>query len=192
MIHILFQENLRLLESLTYNQLLSIHFLKHMEEPMKWEPQKQNLQEPRYKIWQENECFMHCVHIQCKVPRTDYQSSLINSLEERQKHFIKNKNSQAFDQVESFLKHMVPGGGIEPTTLSLEGFCSSTELPGRKNPENLRTSSLKKFVSPLSFSLLRVSQGDTFLVERIVRNIFLSNSFLLTILPQSELFSSLF
>lgn len=26
---------------------------------------------------------------------------------------------------------MVPGGGIEPTTLSLEGFCSSTELPGQ-------------------------------------------------------------
>lgn len=28
---------------------------------------------------------------------------------------------------------MVPGGGIEPTTLSLEGFCSSTELPGHTN-----------------------------------------------------------
>jgi hypothetical protein len=26
---------------------------------------------------------------------------------------------------------MVPGEGIEPTTLSLEGFCSSTELPGQ-------------------------------------------------------------
>ena len=31
---------------------------------------------------------------------------------------------------------MVPGGGIEPTTLSLEGFCSSTELPGQ-NTEKL-------------------------------------------------------
>ncbi len=28
---------------------------------------------------------------------------------------------------------MVPETGIEPVTLSLEGFCSSTELPGRKN-----------------------------------------------------------
>ena len=29
-----------------------------------------------------------------------------------------------------FMIQMVPRGGIEPTTLSLEGFCSSTELPG--------------------------------------------------------------
>ena len=28
---------------------------------------------------------------------------------------------------------MVPETGIEPVTLSLEGFCSSTELPGQKN-----------------------------------------------------------
>lgn len=34
--------------------------------------------------------------------------------------------------MEFFLESMVPGGGIEPTTLSLEGFCSSTELPGQE------------------------------------------------------------
>ncbi len=32
---------------------------------------------------------------------------------------------------------MVPGGGIEPTTLSLEGFCSSTELPGHRTAESI-------------------------------------------------------
>ena len=44
-------------------------------------------------------------------------------------HFNKKTPSQSRG---SFMIQMVPRGGIEPTTLSLEGFCSSTELPGHK------------------------------------------------------------
>ncbi len=40
--------------------------------------------------------------------------------------------------MEFFSIHMVPGGGIEPTTLSLEGFCSSTELPGQEKVSSLQ------------------------------------------------------
>ena len=68
---------------------------------------------------------------------------------------------------------MVPRGGIEPTTLSLEGFCSSTELPGHK---------ILKILEFLDF--------DDFLFceERIVRNSRKSNRFLYLFFFRTPLF----
>jgi hypothetical protein len=58
---------------------------------------------------------------------------------------------------------MVPRGGIEPTTLSLEGFCSSTELPGQRNPEEFLTVSHK-------YNTLEM-------IEKLVEALFISSVF---------------
>ncbi len=83
---------------------------------------------------------------------------------------------------------MVPRGGIEPTTLSLEGFCSSTELPGQKimkycrfhRQKNLFLGHLHLSKFPAKkFFFLEIFVFDYFFSEeRIVRKTFLSNRIL--------------
>lgn len=44
---------------------------------------------------------------------------------------------------------MVPAVGIEPTTFSLEGYCSSTELRGHRNERIIRVFACKQEKTPL-------------------------------------------
>ena len=66
--------------------------------------------------------------IRIKISEQDFSSSLRSEcLDSIPRTILIQKNSLSRE----FRNQMVPGGGIEPTTFSLEGYCSSTELPGR-------------------------------------------------------------
>ena len=64
---------------------------------------------------------------------------------------------------------VVPEGGIEPTTLSLEGFCSSTELPGRSKSVWFPICFARNFTINLKQKGKKIFKIKKFKAEKIFR-----------------------